>query len=406
MDRTHTSVLLKPDPIEFLSFRQVLLTDVEDAATSGSDKATKYVGWPIISVIIVTRNRKSLETCLDSLREANYPRELLELVIVDDGAPLRGLRVAGLGRVEIINSPVKLSLTKARNVGISASSGDILAFIDDDVTVHKEWLMNMSLAFARHEEASAFVGGIVRRQSDVLVADGAPTGIIGLNGHLHFNFDRARSCRVEWMRGCSLSVRRSDAIELGGFNENLLASGAGDLEFSLRLKKSRRIMRYEPSVLVTHSEAMMGVSRMFPSRLAYFYIHNLAYVYVKLCDYPKKLVAIPRSTGAIFLLSIKRNLRNKGDQVGFVDIFASAFRGFVEGTALALRAKSESKSVVSPHTKIPRSSSEKKANRDHERGNLSRVRIRVIRNSGDGFILISRFSKHLVWHCKATGLRI
>lgn len=101
----------------------------------------------LLSVIIPTYNRKeSLLTTLDSLCQQTWPARKFEVVVVDDGGS------DGTGQVAQATFPfrlVYLSQTNqgsaaARNHGALQSSGDILVFIDDDVTLHPGYLAEIA----------------------------------------------------------------------------------------------------------------------------------------------------------------------------------------------------------------------------------------------------------------------
>ena len=303
---------------------------------------------PIVSIIIPTRDReRCLIPCLESLRSLSYQKDKIEIIVVNDGKGLSQDLETRFPEMRLINGTDHLGASRARNMGIIASRGEIVAFIDDDVVVHPEWLSNLVRIYQRSPGVSAIVGRITRKSFNEVETANVPVGAIGLNGHLYFNFDRAKPYRVEWMRGCNLSVRREVVREIGGFNEALgEITIAEDIEFSLRLKKHAMQMRYEPSVVLIHTEFRSGGIRTAPADLAFFATRNVVYVYLKSCDYPKKFAAIMRNVGGIVLLSIKRYQRSKHREGGIPDIIRNTVRGFVHGVALAWTIRDNESSFV------------------------------------------------------------
>src|SRR3970040_1290089 len=113
-----------------------------------------------VSVIVPTRNRpEALERCVASLAAQVYPRECLEILVVNDGGvsvPKGNLEAAA--SVEVIAVPHGGPAT-ARNAGVARARGDILAFIDDDCVADPRWIGAMVARLAAHPDAA--VGGRV-----------------------------------------------------------------------------------------------------------------------------------------------------------------------------------------------------------------------------------------------------
>ena len=91
-----------------------------------------------VSIIVCSRNRAAqLEKCLDSIREDEMLATAAELVLVDNGSMDDTQRVmkahADQARypVLVLQEP-DAGLSRARNVGLDAASGDLLLFTDDD----------------------------------------------------------------------------------------------------------------------------------------------------------------------------------------------------------------------------------------------------------------------------------
>lgn len=98
---------------------------------------------PFVSVIIPTYNREeSLLRTLDSLSQQTYPTERFEVIIVDDGSP------RPLDRARFPHYPFALLVERqpnqgevaARNWGVSHAHGELLVFLDDDITVAPVYL--------------------------------------------------------------------------------------------------------------------------------------------------------------------------------------------------------------------------------------------------------------------------
>ena len=102
--------------------------------------------WPRISVVICSYNgqrtiRQTISECLKS----NYPN--FEVIVVDDGSKDRTGEIAGAFLdVRLVSVP-NGGLSAARNIGMKAATGEIIAYIDDDAYPDPHWLHYLASAF-------------------------------------------------------------------------------------------------------------------------------------------------------------------------------------------------------------------------------------------------------------------
>lgn len=97
---------------------------------------------PLISVIIpIYNNEKYIERCLNSIIENTYQN--LEIICVNDGSTDNSLSVINkytkkFKRFKIVNQENR-GVSSARNAGIEIAEGDIVAFVDSDDCVHRQY---------------------------------------------------------------------------------------------------------------------------------------------------------------------------------------------------------------------------------------------------------------------------
>jgi GT2 family glycosyltransferase len=217
-----------------------------------------------VSVVICTRNRpESLKKCLASLRALS---PLPEEIIVVDNDPSSGLTLpatAAFPEVRYVPEP-RPGLSAARNTGIRNCAGAIVAFTDDDVTVHTGWIGAIRDVFHDH--------GVIAATGLVLPAELATQaqyafqvsplswalGYRSLDFDGHFFRSTRRTGVPVWRMGAGANMAfRRDAFEHVGFFDERLGAGASgcseDSELWYRLLAEGHRCRYDPAAVVFHA---------------------------------------------------------------------------------------------------------------------------------------------------------
>lgn len=214
------------------------------------------------SIVICTRHRsQDLAMCLASIRdEIASGRECL---VVDNGPDAETeavVRAHPRVRYVVESRP---GLSRARNAGIAAASGDVVVFIDDDVRPEPGWIAPLLRRF--EERDVAVVCGLVlpdALETDAQIGFQYELGFGGM-GVLPLRFD-ARFVEA-WRRGvpvwnigagANMAIRRRTALDLGGFDERIGPGAAGgcgdDSEFWHRALFAGQAAIYEPLSVVRH----------------------------------------------------------------------------------------------------------------------------------------------------------
>ncbi len=226
-----------------------------------------------VSVVICTRDRPAqLEQCLASLH--GLSTRPLEIVVVDNAPASEATRrlVAGLPDVRYVREP-RPGLDIARNAGVHHSVGDVVAYVDDDVSVHSGWLDGLRRGF--RDPAVMAVTGLV------LAADLSTPSQRIFERYWSFNrgyravtydaeyFARYRAFGVPSWRigaGANMAFRRAVFARAGEFDERLdvgAAGCSGDSEYWYRVLAEGGVCRYEPTAVVFHRHraTMQGLRR-------------------------------------------------------------------------------------------------------------------------------------------------
>lgn len=105
---------------------------------------------PGIGVVVCTYRRpRELERCLRSLRQQTFPAA--QIVVADNAPSSPAARlVAEAAGARYVAVPVR-GVSRARNAGARQCAAALVAFVDDDMVAHPDWLRRLSTAFADPE---------------------------------------------------------------------------------------------------------------------------------------------------------------------------------------------------------------------------------------------------------------
>jgi len=200
------------------------------------------VPWPRISVVVCTYNgSRTIRDCLDGLGRLAYPD--YEVIVVDDGSTDAAGAIAGGYDVRLIQTANR-GLANARNTGLQAATGEIVAYIDDDAHPDPHWLTYLAATFLSTSHAG--VGGPnIAPPGDGPIAEcvaRAPGGPV----HVLVT-DR----EAEHIPGCNMAFRKSCLEAIGGFDPQFRTAG-DDVDVCWRLQERGWTLGFHPAAMVWH----------------------------------------------------------------------------------------------------------------------------------------------------------
>lgn len=210
------------------------------------------------SVIVCTASPTRialLRNCVESLLAGTRaPSELL--VVVDSNPLLRTELTALLPRSVRLLQTEQQGLSVARNVGIHAASGDVVAFVDDDAAVEREWLSSVMEAFDHDDDLLGVGGSVVPRWgADPRWLTDELLWVVGCTYRGH----REDAGPIRNPIGCNMAFRRLELIAAGCFAIQFGKRGNAldtceETELSLRLERvyGPGRIRYVPAARVQH----------------------------------------------------------------------------------------------------------------------------------------------------------
>jgi glycosyltransferase involved in cell wall biosynthesis len=199
---------------------------------------------PKVSVVVASYNGDAtLRACLESLTHLNYPD--YEVVLVDDGSTDSTPAIAAqFPTVRQFRHEKNLGLSVARNTGIAAASGEIIAFTDSDCRADEDWLRYL-VADLLDSECAGMGGHNLPPPEDspvaacVMASPGGPAHVM-LTDRL-----------AEHVPGCNMAFYKWALEELRGFDPIFRKAG-DDVDICWRLQQAGRKLGFSPAGFVWH----------------------------------------------------------------------------------------------------------------------------------------------------------
>lgn len=210
------------------------------------------------SVVICAHSlerRTDLGAALESVR-AQSLAPLETIVVVDHNQALFEWVRERHSTVPAVENTFEPGLSGARNTGIAAARGEVIAFLDDDVLARPDWLERLTRPYEDPEIVG--VGGAVAARWDAGRPPWFPREFDWVVGCGYAGLpDTARPIRN--FVGANMSFRKEAFEALGGFSPLLgrtagALSGCEETEFCIRLRRRHpeKALLYEPRAVVEH----------------------------------------------------------------------------------------------------------------------------------------------------------
>ena len=212
-------------------------------AWNGRTVADLDMAWPSISVVICAYNAAAtIAECLEHSTRLDYPD--LEILVVDDGSTDGTGEIARRYPRARVLSIDHAGLSVARNEGMTAARGDLVAYLDSDAYPTPEWPYFLALAFDGPTVAGAGGPNVPPRDDPpgALRVAHAPGGPV----HVLVGDDRA-----EHVPGCNMAFWRDLLIETGGFDPVYTAAG-DDVDLCWKVLDRGWDIGFHPAALVWH----------------------------------------------------------------------------------------------------------------------------------------------------------
>lgn len=199
--------------------------------------------WPKISVVVATYNSAStLNDCLSSLLDLRYPN--YEVIVVNDGSTDETSTIMEKYPFHNITTPNR-GVSSARNEGMRAATGEIVAYIDSDARADCDWLGYLATTFLEETTVAGVGGPNFLPKEDNWVANcvyrspGGPTQVM------------LDDQSAEHIPGCNMAFWKWALEEVGGFDPTYTKAG-DDVDLCWRLLDRGHRIGFSPSAVVWH----------------------------------------------------------------------------------------------------------------------------------------------------------
>lgn len=241
-----------------------------------------------VSVIIPCRNEeKFIEKCLDSIIQQDYPKDKLEVLVVDGMSEDKTKDIVKTyserySFVKLLENRKKFT-PFGLNIGIKGAKGEVIIRMDAHAGYEKDYI-SKCLKYLNEYDADN-VGGIMRTMpsKDTVSAKAIAICLSNIFGAGDSSF-RTGSDKPKWVDTVFGGCYKKEVFDrIGLFNENLLRSQ--DMELNLRLKRAGGKILLVPD----------AVAYYYPkSNFKDFFLHNLkdgvwAVYPLKFVKFPLKL---------------------------------------------------------------------------------------------------------------------
>lgn len=243
---------------------------------------------PLFSVVIPNWNGlRFLKACLDALANQSYP--YVEIIIADNASSdgSQAFIATQYPQVRLLQLPQNRGFTGACNAGIQAARGDIIALLNNDTEVDKNWALAIVDAFERHPEVGIVASKMLlfdkrdhfHTAGDYYTVDGR-AGNRGV-----WEKDRGQYDREEYVFsacGGSAAYRRALFDVVGLLDDDFFFS-MEDIDLAWRAQLAGWRALYTPHAIVYHHLSATGGG----VTASYYDGRNQIFVLVK--NYPSAL---------------------------------------------------------------------------------------------------------------------
>lgn len=201
---------------------------------------------PRVSIIIPVYNgARTIASCLESVLNQTYPADGYDVIVVENGSTDETSTIAERYPIRLFHSD-RRGPAAARNLGLTQTDADVVAFTDADCVADAEWLSELVKPYADPE-----IGGV---GGAILAYDHHSRTIAETFSEEHsplVNFVSGEHEFLPHLYTANASYRRSLLLETGAFDPRLVTAEDVDLAWRFQLQTGAGVC-YSPQAIVYH----------------------------------------------------------------------------------------------------------------------------------------------------------
>ena len=229
---------------------------------------TEIFSYPKITISIVNLDGENyLSDCLKSIEKLDYPRDKVEIIVVDNDSKDNSVKFVqdNFPEVKLIRNNNNSGFAKANNQAAAAASGEYVAFLNNDTKVDEKWLVELLRPIYGSSE-------VICSGSKILSFDGKNIdfagGMINFEGK-GFQIDYGLAVEKDihnlerylpFVNGGAMLIKKDIFLEAGGFDEDFFAYYE-DVDLGWRLWVLGYKVVFSPNSIVYHMHH--GTSKNF-----------------------------------------------------------------------------------------------------------------------------------------------
>ncbi|MFT8887741.1 MAG: glycosyltransferase [Ethanoligenens sp.] len=243
---------------------------------------------PTVSIVIVNLNGlRHLDECFKSIQRLDYPKDKVEVVMVDNGSTDGSVEFMRkkYSWVKLIRNSKNEGFAKPSNDGARAATGEYVAFLNNDMRVHRRWLAELVHSIEANQATCA--GSVILNwNGELLDFAGGSMTFYGMGFQYHFH-EPVKQIEAQLSQdkdlffacGGAMLVNRQVFLEVGGFDEDFFAYFEdSDLGWRLNTLGHRVVLSAKSRVNHKHHSTGATFAR---ERMRYLYFRNSLYTIYK-----------------------------------------------------------------------------------------------------------------------------
>ena len=276
---------------------------------------------PGVASVVIVNYRGADDTCaaLAALRELRWPRERLEVIVVDnasgDGSVERIAKEHP--EVELLALGQNRGFAAGCNAGVQAATGQYLAFLNNDARPDPGWMSAATAVLDRDGSVACVASKVLDWDGELVDFVDAGLGFYGHGFKLHAGEPDSpaydREADVLFASGAAMVVRASTFREVGGFDERYFLFFE-DVDLGWRLWLLGHRVRYVPASLTFHRHHR-SVRALGPAQEEFLLERNALFTIFKNYDDDNLRMSLP----AALMLAARRGTVRGGDDTGVLD---------------------------------------------------------------------------------------